>query len=70
MASSAPPCLAPADLESLPPLSTVEGVAEFTHTHQRTVRRWLAERRIRAVKAGRRVLIPKAELIRFLEGNP
>jgi excisionase family DNA binding protein len=45
---------------------TINEVAELTRVQARTVRSWIARRRIGFVKAGRGVRIPRAELNKFL----
>lgn len=54
------------DLDDLPALLTIAAVAEFCAVHDRTVRRWVAQGRLRAVKAGGLVRVPRDELARFL----
>ena len=34
-----------------------------------TMRRWIRERRLRSVKPGKRRLVPRTELVRFVEGE-
>ncbi len=48
---------------------TVVEAAEEIGVHHLTLRKAIARGEIRAVKVGRRVLIPKTELDRFLEGR-
>jgi excisionase family DNA binding protein len=45
---------------------TVEDFAEATTLHPQTVRQLLREGRIRSVRVGRRHVIPRTELERFL----
>jgi len=45
---------------------SVRDTARETNTSPRTVRRWLAERRLGCVKVGGRIRIPREELNRFL----
>jgi len=48
---------------------TVVEAAEEIGVHHLTLRKAIARGEIRAVRVGRRVLITKAELDRFLEGR-
>lgn len=48
---------------------TVVEAADVIGVHHLTLRKAIARGEIRAVRVGRRVLIPKAELDRFLEGR-
>lgn len=59
-------CLAAADLGELPPLLSVGDVRRLLGVHDRSVRRWVAEERLRVVRAGGRVRIPRSELLKFL----
>lgn len=49
--------------------STVAEAAVEIGVHHLTLRKAIARGEIRAVRVGRRILIPKAELDRFLEGR-
>ena len=46
---------------------TVDDFAEATTLHPQTVRQLLKEGRIRSVRVGRRHVIPRTELERFLQ---
>jgi excisionase family DNA binding protein len=48
-------------------LLKITEVATLVRVRPRTVRAWLAQRKIGYIKAGRGVRIPRAELTRFLE---
>jgi len=50
-------------------LLTIEKFASFCDTSQRTVERWLQERRIDSIKLGGALLIPKTEVIRLLSNG-
>lgn len=52
--------------QSLPKLLKVSEVAEFTGTHERTVRRWIKEGRIAAVESPAGLRVPRRTLWRFL----
>lgn len=56
-------------LDELPVLLTVNDVAKVCRVHDRSVRRWVAEARLRVVRAGGRLRIARAELLRFLSGG-
>ena len=49
---------------------TVAGFAEATTLHPQTVRQLLRDGRIRSVRVGRRHVIPRTELERFLSVEP
>ena len=57
---------APVDLSDLPRLLTVRAVAELLSCHDRTVRRWLAEKLLHFVRVGSGVRIPREAVARFL----
>jgi excisionase family DNA binding protein len=46
---------------------TVEQVSRMTSLHPQTVRALIREGRIRHVRVGRRVIVPRTEVDRFLE---
>jgi len=46
---------------------TIDDFAEATTLHPQTVRQMLKDGRIRSVRVGRRHVIPRAELERFLQ---
>jgi excisionase family DNA binding protein len=46
---------------------TVAQVAELTTLHPQTVRQLVREGRLRSVRVGRRVTVPRTEVERFLE---
>lgn len=52
--------------KTLPKLLKVSEVADFTCTHERTVRRWIRDGRLRAVEAPEGVRIHRRALWRFL----
>ena len=62
--------LTAADLGDLPSLLTIAEVRRLLGVHDRSVRRWIAEQRLRAVRAGGRLRILRGELVRFLAGTP
>ena len=49
---------------------TVDDFAEETTLHPQTVRQLLKDGRIRSVRVGRRHVIPRTELERFLQVEP
>ena len=51
----------------LPALLTILEVAEFTRSPVTSVRGWLSSGRLRSTRPGKKRLIPRAELQRFLE---
>lgn len=53
----------------LPPMVTVGDLSDYLKVHDRTVRRWLAEKRLRYVKVGGAVRIRREEVARFLAGG-
>lgn len=52
--------------QTLPKLLKVSEVAEFTGTHERTVRRWIKEGRMPAVESPSGLRVPRRCLWRFL----
>lgn len=52
--------------KKLPKLLKVSEVAEFTGTHERTVRRWVKDGRLLALEDPRGLRIPRRALWRFL----
>ena len=52
--------------QTLPKLLKVSAVAEFTSTHERTVRRWIKDGRLAAVEHPGGLRIPRRALWRFL----
>ncbi|GGM04722.1 helix-turn-helix domain-containing protein [Deinococcus aerophilus] len=51
---------------SLPMLLKVSQVADFTGTHERTVRRWIRDGRLGAVEHPSGLRVPRRSLWRFL----
>ena len=49
---------------------TTEEVAEMTRRSIFTVRRWIREGRLKAVKVGGRLLIEESSFLDFLSGQP
>ncbi len=52
--------------QTLPKLLKVSEVAEFTSTHERTVRRWIKDGRLGAVEHPSGLRVPRRALWRFL----
>ncbi|GAA5501979.1 hypothetical protein Dxin01_01718 [Deinococcus xinjiangensis] len=52
--------------QTLPKLLKVSEVAEFTSTHERTVRRWIKDGRLGAVEHPCGLRVPRRALWRFL----
>ncbi len=52
--------------QTLPKLLKVSEVAEFTGTHERTIRRWIKEGRMPAVESPEGLRVPRRLLWRFL----
>ncbi|ADV68150.1 MerR family DNA-binding transcriptional regulator [Deinococcus maricopensis] len=51
---------------TLPKLLKVAEVAEFTGTHERTVRRWIRDGRLTALESPSGIRVPRRALWRFL----
>ncbi|WP_043801770.1 helix-turn-helix domain-containing protein [Deinococcus gobiensis] len=51
---------------NMPTLLKVSEVAEFTSTHERTVRRWIRDGRLGAVEHPSGLRVPRRALWRFL----
>ncbi|SEJ80362.1 DNA binding domain-containing protein, excisionase family [Deinococcus reticulitermitis] len=51
---------------NLPKLLKVSEVADFTGTHERTVRRWIRDGRLGAVEHPNGLRVPRRSLWRFL----
>lgn len=67
---SSPEAEKPAVIHDLPALATVRQVAAYMQVHNRTVRTWLADGRLKFLKVGgKAVRIPRAEIERFLAGG-
>ena len=52
--------------QNMPKLLKVSEVADFTGTHERTVRRWIRDGRLSAVEHPSGLLVPRRSLWRFL----
>lgn len=52
--------------QNMPKLLKVSEVADFTGTHERTVRRWIRDGRLSAVEHPSGLRIPRRSLWRFL----
>ncbi|GMA17488.1 DNA-binding protein [Deinococcus metallilatus] len=52
--------------QTLPKLLKVREVADFTGTHERTVRRWIRDGRLGAVEHPNGLRVPRRSLWRFL----
>ena len=52
--------------DNLPKLLRVSEVADFTSTHERTVRRWIKDGRLPAVEHPSGLRVPRRALWRFL----
>ncbi|AZI42243.1 DNA-binding protein [Deinococcus psychrotolerans] len=52
--------------QTLPKLLKVSEVADFTGTHERTVRRWIRDGRMPAVESPAGIRVPRRTLWRFL----
>lgn len=52
--------------QNMPKLLKVSEVAEFTGTHERTVRRWIRDGRLSAVEHPSGLRVPRRSLWRFL----
>lgn len=52
--------------DTLPKLLKVSEVADFTGTHERTVRRWIKDGRLGAVEHPNGLRVPRRALWRFL----
>lgn len=57
------------DLGDLPRLLTVPEVAAVARAPVTSVRGWLADGRLKSIRPGRRRLVPREELERFLAGG-
>lgn len=53
-----------------PALYTIPEVVTIARSNESTVRHWIAVKKLRAVRPGRRVLVPRADLARFLGVTP
>ena len=56
-------------LSGAPPLLTLREAGEVARSHPRTVRRWIAEGRLPALRAGGRHLVEREALEAFLRGG-
>jgi excisionase family DNA binding protein len=52
--------------ETMPKLLKVSQVADFTGTHERTVRRWIRDGRLPALESPDGIRVPRRSLWRFL----
>ncbi|ALW89286.1 MerR family transcriptional regulator [Deinococcus actinosclerus] len=52
--------------QNMPKLLKVSEVADFTGTHERTVRRWIRDGRLSAVEHPSGLRVPRRSLWRFL----
>lgn len=52
--------------QNMPKLMKVSEVADFTGTHERTVRRWIRDGRLSAVEHPSGLRVPRRSLWRFL----
>jgi excisionase family DNA binding protein len=52
--------------QNMPKLLKVSEVADFTGTHERTVRRWIRDGRLGAVEHPNGLRVPRRSLWRFL----
>lgn len=52
--------------KQLPKLLKVSEVAQFTGTHERTVRRWIRDGRLLAIEHPKGLRVPRRALWRFL----
>ena len=50
-------------------LMTLDDVADYCRTSVATVRYWIAQGRLRSLRPGRRRLVRREDLLRFLEGE-
>jgi excisionase family DNA binding protein len=51
----------------LPVMMTVEDAARASHIEERVLRRWIAQGRIPATKVGKRWIVPRDRLLRYVE---
>lgn len=56
--------------ETAKPYLTIEEAAQFSRLARSTVRLYIRQRKLRALKEGRRVIIKTTDLEKFLEANP
>ena len=52
------------------PYLTIEEAAQFSRLATSTIRLYIRQRKLRALKEGRRVIIKTTDLEKFLEANP
>lgn len=52
--------------DTMPKLLKVSQVADFTGTHERTVRRWIRDGRLPALESPDGIRVPRRSLWRFL----
>jgi excisionase family DNA binding protein len=57
----------PIDTTQLPCLLTIDECAAFARSTPSGVRRWIAEQRLPSIRPGRRRLVRRADLLRFLD---
>ena len=50
-------------------LMTLDDVADYCRTSVATVRYWIAKGRLRSLRPGRRRLVRREDLLRFLDGE-
>ena len=58
------------DNETKRPYLTIEEAAQFSRLATSTIRLYIRQRKLRALKEGRRVIIKTTDLEKFLEANP
>jgi len=56
-------------IESIPQIFTVKEFAQLCKLSVPLVRKWVAEKRVRPVRFGRRVVFTEEEIRRFIEEN-
>jgi len=56
--------------ETEKPYLTIEEAAQFSRLAPSTIRLYIRQRKLRALKEGRRVIIKTMDLEKFLEANP
>jgi acetyl-CoA synthetase len=59
----------PQPTEAKPDVLTAEEAAQVLRVHTQTIKRWLADGKLKGIKIGRAWRVSRAEITRILEGG-